>query len=116
MNSEHDYPLSEQCKTCTQFLNERLPHSLCYAKCPKNNAVKDIENSLNHNIRNETKPIVCPKCSSTSLYWSKSRLLFECLNPKCSKIFTEADLKIAYLNAKMEQKYTGYMDDGGWVG
>lgn len=42
----------------------------------------------------------CPKCKRQSLFWNGSTSLYECLNPKCRRRFTEHELR----GVKVEQQ------------
>jgi hypothetical protein len=105
--------IPKQCKTCTQFLNNKLPFENCYTYCPKYDRTPI-------KVSSPTELLICPKCNEKSLTWNEKTLLFECLNLKCGISYTEPDLRFKYWEIKAPKVnfrwMSGYMDDGGWVG
>lgn len=99
-----------KCRTCTSYLNEKLPKPSCHTFCPKNNPVEDIEKSIRVNTTKFTSLDMCPKCYAKSLIWHKDRLIYECLN--CDRTYTVKALENAQCNRRAESEAGGYLEAG----
>ncbi len=99
------------CKTCTQYLSDKLPNKSCYTYCPKYNRTPI-------KIENPTELKVCPQCNQTSLFWNVKDNKFECQNSECKAIFSEPELRHTLWHNEVlkydASRDSGYMNDGGW--
>jgi len=47
-------------------------------------------------VEKNSDVLVCPECCESSLFWNKSKNLYECSNPDCISPFTQEQLRATY--------------------